>query len=59
MIDWPDMKLPPINLHNVTRLEVIGPNGRDFVRYLKDDEEFNYSVQDDGRTLKIFIDNKK
>lgn len=37
----------------VTRIEVIG-NGREYVKYGVRD--VRASVQDDGRTLKIFID---
>jgi hypothetical protein len=57
-----------MNLHNsifdsnelaamkrVNRLEVIG-DGREFVKYLKDDERVRYCLQDDNRTLKVFVD---
>ena len=42
-------------MKGVNRLEVIG-NGREFVKYLKDDERVRYCLQDDNRTLKVFID---
>ena len=41
----------------VTRLEVIDENGRSYVKYNISDIEF--SVQDDGRTLKIFLQIKQ
>lgn len=44
-------------LTNVTRLEVIDSTGRLFVRYLgKKDQVASLIYQDNGRTLKIFID---
>lgn len=39
---------------NVTRLEVIGPNGREVVSYGV--KNINFSVQDNGKTLKVFYD---
>jgi len=43
----------------VSRVEVIGKNGREYTRYF-DDEEFMYiDLQDDDRTLKIFIEDDK
>ena len=58
-----------MNLHNsifdsnelaamkrVNRLEVIDNTGRLTVKYLKDDERVRYELQDDDRTLKVFID---
>ena len=44
-------------MKNVTRFEVIDDKGRTYVKYLKDDEVIKYSLQDDDRTLKVFIDN--
>jgi hypothetical protein len=35
---------------------VIDDKGRTYVKYLKDDEGIKYSLQDDDRTLKVFID---
>ena len=37
---------------NVTRFEVIGPNGREVTSYGVQD--ITLSIQDDGKTLKIF-----
>lgn len=45
-------------MESINRLEVIDGTGRICVRYLKDDEKVRYSLQDDNRTLKIFIDEK-
>lgn len=39
----------------VNRIEMID-DGREFVKYLKDDERVRYVLQDDNRTLKIFVD---
>lgn len=44
-------------IDNVTRVEVIDEHGRSYVHYNCDLVE--YSLQDDGRTLKIFIKDKK
>ena len=41
----------------VSRLEVIGPDGREYVRYFKDEEFMWYDLQDDDRTMKIFLEN--
>ena len=43
----------------VTRLEIIGPDGREYVRYFESDEWMHYMLQDDERTLKIFIEDCK
>lgn len=43
----------------VSRLEVIGPEGREYVRYFEDEEFMHYMLQDDNRTLKIFIEDCK
>ena len=40
----------------VSRLEVIGPEGREYVRYFNEGEFMSHSLQDDDRTLKVFID---
>lgn len=45
-----------MDIKDVTRVEVIDGTGRICVRYLKDDEMISYQLQDDNRTLKIFID---
>lgn len=44
---------------NVSRVEVIGPEGREYVRYFEEDEWMHYMLQDDDRTLKIFIEECK
>lgn len=41
----------------ITRVEVIDENGRSYTKYCKEGE-MTLSVQDDGRTLKVFIDKK-
>ena len=41
----------------VSRVEVIGPEKREYVRYFKDNEYMDWDLQDDDRTLKIFIVN--
>jgi hypothetical protein len=43
-------------MKNVTRFEVIDDSGRAYVKYLKEGEGITYSLQDDDRTLKVFID---
>lgn len=43
----------------VTRVEVIGPDGREYVRYFEPEEWMHYMLQDDERTLKIFIEDCK
>lgn len=43
-------------MKGVTRFEVIDETGRGYVKYLKDNEGIKYSLQDDDRTLKVFID---
>ena len=40
----------------INRLEVIDGTGRICVRYLDEDEVVRYNLQDDDRTLKVFID---
>ena len=45
------------NMRNVTRLEVIDDTGRALVKYFKEDERMRFILQDDNRTLKIFVDN--
>ena len=40
----------------ISRVEVIGPEKREYVRYFKDNEYMDWDLQDDGRTLKIFIE---
>ena len=43
----------------ISRVEVIGSEGREYVRYFKDDEYMDWDLQDDDRTLKIFIEENK
>jgi hypothetical protein len=43
-------------MRGINRLEVIDDTGRAYTKYLKDDERVRYSLQDDNRTLKVFID---
>ena len=43
-------------MKSVTRFEVIDDTGRAYTKYLKDGERVKYSLQDDDRTLKVFID---
>ena len=40
----------------VSRVEVIGKDGREYVRYFNEEEFMNWGLQDDDRTLKIFIE---
>ena len=39
----------------VSRVEVIDETGRGYVKYLEEDQFAWLSFQDDGRTLKVFI----
>ncbi len=41
------------NFPNVTRVEVITDDGREFVRY--ECSNVQVSLQDDGRTVKVFL----
>ena len=45
-------------MKGVTRFEVIDENGRSYTKYLDKDEGIKYSLQDDNRTLKIFVNDK-
>ena len=51
--------LKELQFKDVSRVEVIGPEGREYVRYFKEDEYMHYMLQDDDRTLKIFIEDCK
>ena len=42
-------------MRGVNRLEVIDDAGRALVKYLKTYEKLRYELQDDNRTLKIFV----
>jgi hypothetical protein len=43
-------------MRGINRLEVIDENGRALVKYLDKDEKVRYYLQDDNRTLKVFIE---
>ena len=43
-------------MRGINRFEVIDDTGRAYTKYLKDDERVRYMLQDDNRTLKVFID---
>ena len=43
-------------MKSVTRFEVIDENGRSYTKYLDKDEGIKYSLQDEDKTLKVFID---
>ena len=43
-------------MRGVNRFEVIDKTGRAYTKYLDKDEGIKYSLQDDNRTLKVFID---
>lgn len=48
--------LEGIDYDKISRVEVIGPDGREYVRYFKKDESMYHMIQDEGRTLKIVIE---
>ena len=59
-IDLTDDGYVSVDDIDVNRIEVIGSEeGREYVRYLKDDERMFAVLQDDNRTMKIFIDKVK
>lgn len=45
-------------MKSVTRFEVIDDTGRAYVKYRGKDEKIKYCLQDDDRTLKVFIDKR-
>lgn len=49
---------PLISLPKCTRVEVIDENGRSYVNW-NEDNRVELSVQDDGKTLKVFITKRK
>ena len=51
--------LKDLQFKDVSRVEVIGPEGREYVRYFEPEEWMHYMIQDEGRTLKIFIEDCK
>ena len=51
-VDYVDVE----DIDDVKRIEVISSvRGREYLRFLKDDEHMFAVLQDDNRTLKIFI----
>lgn len=46
-------------MKGVARFEVIDDKGRSYVKYLDKDDGIKYSLQDDDRTLKVFIDSQR
>ena len=49
--------IPPID--SVTRVEVIENGGRSLTRWLRNKESMYISMQDNNRTMKIFIEEDK
>jgi hypothetical protein len=45
-----------ISTNSINRLEVIDKTGRAYTHYFSGNEKVRYSLQDNNRTLKIFID---
>ena len=45
-------------MKSINRFEVIDETGRAYTKYLKDGEGIKYSLQDEDKTLKVFIDKK-
>ena len=43
-------------MKDATRFEVIDDQGRKYVNHLNDNQHIKFSLQDDDRTLKVFID---
>ena len=41
-----------------TRFEYIDQKGRVVVKYLKENEKLSISVQDNGKTLKVFLNDR-
>ena len=46
-------------MKQANRLEVIDENGCSYVKYLDSDEKLRYNMQDEGKTLKVFVDKVK
>jgi|TARA_R110000782_G_scaffold9566_4_gene30685 hypothetical protein len=44
-----------VTLFDVTRVEVIDEDGRSYIKYLDNNQKVRYSIQDNSRTLKVFI----
>ena len=47
-----------MKIDRVNRVEVIDETGRAYVKYLDNNQEVVYSLQDAGCTLKLFINKK-
>jgi hypothetical protein len=45
-----------MSMKSINRFEVIDKTGRAYTKYLKDDERVRYQLQDENKTLKVFID---
>jgi hypothetical protein len=43
-----------VNVKRITRIEVIDKAGRSYVNW-DEDNDVTYQLQDDGRTLKVFV----
>jgi hypothetical protein len=43
-------------MNGVTRFEVIDEEGRTYVNHFNEDQRIKFSLQDDDKTLKVFID---
>lgn len=48
-------EVPVPEFRGITRLEVITPLGREFAKRFDDSMKIKFSIQDDGKTLKIFV----
>jgi len=46
-------------MSGIDRLEVIDEEGRSYVKYIDKDQRVRYNLQDDNKTLKIFVDDIK
>lgn len=46
-------------MHGVNRVEVIDRHGRSYTNRLEQGENVKFSLQDDDKTLKVFIDSEK
>ena len=44
-------------MNKIDRIEITDETGRVYVRHLSENEWLEYGLQDDNRTLKMFIDN--
>ena len=49
----------PVDHGTINRIEVIGTEGRLFVKHLDDDCIAEVKYQDGGKTLKVFLKGKK